>query len=61
MEEGDKILTIKVTAFKSLRINCWNITQVICTCKMFSSTLTSCYIQPLLPPPLMFPWECTNF
>ena len=29
MEEEDKILTMKATGFKSLRINCWNITRAI--------------------------------
>ena len=49
---------MKATGFKFLRINCWNITQVIWICKIFSSTLTSYYIQSYLkdkcikPPPL---------
>ena len=45
MEEGDYILTIKAPGFKSLRINCWNITQAIFIYKIFSSTLTSDYIK----------------
>ena len=51
---------MKATGFKSLLINCWNITQVIWIYKIFSSTLTSYYIQSHLlknkcikPPPLM--------
>ena len=48
MEEVDEILTMKATGFKSLPINCWNITQVIWICKFFSSTLLSCHIQSYL-------------
>ena len=52
--------------FKSLRINCWNITQVIWICKM-STSFSRMDIGILLkdqcikPPPLMFSWKCTNF
>ena len=39
---------MKATGFKFLRINRWNITQVILIRKIFSSTLTSYYIQSYL-------------
>ena len=45
MKEGDYIQIMKATGFKFLRINCWNITQLKWICKIFSSTLTSYYIQ----------------
>ena len=45
IEEERKILTGKVTGFKSLRLNCWKITQVIWICIIFSSILTFYYIQ----------------
>ena len=35
---------MKATGFNSLRINCWNITQIVWICKIFSNTLTSYYI-----------------
>ena len=54
---------MKATGFRSLRINCWNITQVIWIYKIFSSTLTSYYIQinDIKHPPLISSWECTDF
>ena len=54
---------MEATGFRCLRINCWNITQVIWIYKIFSSTLTSYYIQinDIKHPPLMFSWECTDF
>ena len=40
------ITTEKTTGFKSLRLNCWKITQVIKTCKMSTSfsRISSCYL-----------------
>ena len=58
---------MKTTGFKSLRINCWNITQVMWICKIFSSTLTSIFSRIYLkdkcikPPLLIFSCEYTNF
>ena len=56
------------SSFTSLRLNCWNIAQVIQKCKMLTnfSRLLTCYLtesyllkkdKSIMPPPLMFFWE----